>query len=147
MLTCQLLYVGRYAGRVQRFLCYLTTCRMFGTMLAESRYINAGLSAAVPVAPQTREYIDWQRQLTCVHFIVTVFSAQPGEGGGSIPSPFHSIYPLHSSYVALSFPSPAQLARECYLTTPMLPLSSSLRSCLLVLSVCHSRSLIAFLSA
>jgi hypothetical protein len=36
-----------------------------------------------------------------------VFLAQLAEGGGTcpLPTPFHSIYHLHSSYVALSYPS------------------------------------------
>jgi hypothetical protein len=46
-------------------------------------------------------------------------------GWGSSPTPFHSIYPLHSSYVAPSTPSPARLARYSNLysnQSPPLPL-------------------------
>jgi hypothetical protein len=50
-----------------------------------------------------------------VHSIMMVFSAQPGEVGGCIPSPFHSIYPLDSSCIAPSTPSPAKQAKEIYL--------------------------------
>ncbi len=55
--------------------------------------------------------------LRTVYSVMMVFTAQLGEGGECTPSPYHSIYPFHSSYVALSDPSPfpAKLAGECYL--------------------------------
>jgi hypothetical protein len=34
----------------------------------------------------------WQWSLSGVHSIMRVKSAQHGEGGGCMPSPFHSIY-------------------------------------------------------
>ncbi len=36
--------------------------------------------------------IDWQWPLSGVHTIMMVNSAQPDEGGGCTPSPFHFIY-------------------------------------------------------
>ncbi len=41
--------------------------------------------------PQTREYIDWQWPLSCVHSVIMVFSAQLGDvggEGGEGPHPF-----------------------------------------------------------
>ncbi len=43
--------------------------------------------------------------LTYLHSVMMAFSAQLGDGGGGCtPSPFHSIYRHHSSYVSLSIP-------------------------------------------
>jgi hypothetical protein len=49
-----------------------------------------------------------------------VFSAQLGDGGGVHALPFHSTYPLDSSYRAPSKPLPAKLARYSYLYSPFL---------------------------
>ncbi len=38
------------------------------------------------------EYTEWQWLLSGVHSIMMVKSSQPGEGGGCMPTPFHSVY-------------------------------------------------------
>ncbi len=63
--------------------------------------------------PQTREYLDWRWPLSRGRSAMVVFSAQLAEGGMHAhppPPPFHFIYPLHSSCMALSTFSPAKLA-------------------------------------
>jgi hypothetical protein len=45
---------------------------------------------------------------------------------GALAHPIHSMYPLHSSYVAPSAVSTAKLARYSYLYSPTLSLSTSL---------------------
>ncbi len=42
--------------------------------------------------PESTEYTEWQRPLSGLYSIMMVKSAQPGEGGGCTPTPFHSIY-------------------------------------------------------
>jgi hypothetical protein len=59
--------------------------------------------------------------LTGIHSIIMVISAQPGEGGGCTPSPFHSIYIPDPSCVAPYISSPAKQAREGYLYSPPCP--------------------------
>jgi hypothetical protein len=61
-----------------------------------------------PSRSQTREYIDWQWQLSGVHSITMVFSAQPGE------PPLLLYYPS-TRVPSHIHPSPAKLAREGYL--------------------------------
>ncbi len=95
-------------------------------LTTESRYINANLLAAVPVAPQTRKYIDWQWPLSCVLFTL------------STPSTYELRRPLH--------PLPSKTSERMLPQLSMLPLSSSLWYCLLVLSVCHCSSLVWLLS-
>jgi hypothetical protein len=63
-----------------------------------------------PPRSQTREYIDWQWQLSGEHSIIMVFSAAWRGWEGARPTPrleYHR--PLQST------PSPAKLAREGYL--------------------------------
>ncbi len=63
---------------------------------------------------QTREYIDWRCPLF-VHSVMFVFLTQLADGGYS-PTPFHFVYPFHSSYVVPSILSPTRLARYSYQT-------------------------------
>jgi hypothetical protein len=54
---------------------------------------------------------------------MTVFLAQLAEGGGCTPSPFHTIDPIHSRYVAPSTPLYlARLPRYSNLNSPIPPL-------------------------
>ncbi len=50
--------------------------------------------------PHTREYKDLRFPLYCVHLLMIL----RGWGSMPLPTPFHSIYPLHSIYVKLRHP-------------------------------------------
>ncbi len=63
---------------------------------------------------------DWRSPLSRVLSVIMVFSAPACWGRECTPTPFYSIYPLHSSYFAHSAPSPARLARKGYLHIALL---------------------------
>jgi hypothetical protein len=52
--------------------------------LSRSLMISQGSTPGeiILCTPQTREYIDWQWPLSCVHSVMMVFSAQLGDVGG-----------------------------------------------------------------
>jgi hypothetical protein len=51
-----------------------------------------GTQTLLSTVELTTEYKEWQWLLSGVHSIMMVKSAQPGDGFGCTPSPFHSIY-------------------------------------------------------
>ncbi len=67
------------------------------------------------LGPQTREYIDLQWPLSCVHSIMMVISAQPGKSEECTPSPFYSINPPRLELSrSLHPPQKKKLARKGY---------------------------------
>ncbi len=55
--------------------------------------------------PKTREYIDWRWPYSCVLSLMTVFSAQFAEGGGSVHAHPMSCS-LSTPYTRFASPSP-----------------------------------------
>jgi hypothetical protein len=54
-----------------------------------------------------RVHTEWQRPLSGAHSIVMEILAQPGEGGGLTPTPFHFIYhhaPAERAYTVIHSP-------------------------------------------
>ncbi len=75
------------------------------------------------------QYIDWRWPLSCLHSVMMVVLVQLGKGVEWMHALPLSLYLppwLHNSYPTPSTPSSAKLVRECYLYSPILPLSPSL---------------------